>query len=124
MTSELAKVEQRFSRKNSTRLRDSWSEKSIRERAEAVKMGGFYPTFYASASGLAHGDISGLGARSARDTLRIVQAPSVSGMRTALIMAHNALLTTLAVLNDSAKRGFDDELLKAKDDFVRIWGKR
>jgi len=123
MKEEFAKVETRFLRKNKKGLRDSWSARSIRERADSVGMGEFYPTFYAMASGLAHGDISGLGARSAKDSLKIVKAPSVSGMKTALQMGHMAFLTTFAVLNAVGGLSLDDDLNKAKDDFLRIWRK-
>lgn len=112
MSAEFAKVEQRFLRSKGKGLRDSWSAKSIRDRAESVQMGDFYPTFYATASGLVHGDISGLGARSAKDALKMEMAPSLAGMGTALTMARYSLIVTLATLNDEAQHGLDDELMK------------
>jgi hypothetical protein len=71
---EFDRVANRFKNRQG-RLRNSWSAKSIRVRAEKVGLGELYPTFYGYATGIHHGDVSGLVSQSAKDD----RTPIVSG---------------------------------------------
>lgn len=117
---EFARVAPRFQNRNG-RLRDSWCKKNLRTRAEEVGLGELYPTFYTYASGIHHGDISGLVAQSAKNALKVEVAPSLDGVKDALMMGHNALLTVLDSLNEVAGLRMDKELSDAKNTFMKVW---
>ena len=120
MNAELAKVAHRF-QDSRGRFRNSWCKKDLRARAEEAGFGQLYPTFYAQASGIHHGDIGGLIAQSAKDALQVELAPSFAGMEDALIMGHNAVLHVLDSLNEVAELKMDKELGEARDGFMKAW---
>jgi hypothetical protein len=122
MKAEFAKVAHRF-QDSRGKLRNSWCRKDLRARAEEVRLGEFYPTFYAHASGIHHGDIGGLLAQSARDALRVEVAPSFEAMKEALIMGHWAVLNILHSFNEVAGLKLDEELSEARDRFATAWKK-
>jgi hypothetical protein len=88
MDAEYAKVVSRFT-DSKGKVRKDWCSKNFRQRSEAVGMGKFYPTFYAYASSIHHGDISGLAAQVSTAKFRAEIAPSFQAIRDALIMGHS-----------------------------------
>src|ERR1017187_649491 len=82
---EYAKVVLRFTNSNG-KVRKDWCAKNLRQRAEAVGMGKFYPPFYGYASSLHHGDFGGLAAQISTGRFQTEIAPSFHAIRDALIM--------------------------------------
>jgi hypothetical protein len=116
---EYAKVLPRFANKKG-KPRGSWSKKDIRTRAEEVGLGQFYPTFYAHASGVHHGDFSGLAAQS-NSGLEVEMAPSFDGIEDALMMGHQSVLMVLTSTNKLAGLGIEDRIDAACGVYVEVW---
>ena len=117
---EYARVVPRFAGK-SGRPRGSWSKKSVRDRAEEVGLGEFYPTFYAHASGVHHCDFAGLAAQAVKDRLQVEIAPSFAGIKDALMMGHQCVLVVVDSINKVADLGLDDRLSAACAAYVEVW---
>jgi hypothetical protein len=115
-----AKVLPRFADK-SGKPRRSWSKKSIRARAEEVGLGEFYPTFYAHASGVHHGDFAGLAAQAIKNRLQVEIAPSFAGTKDALMMGHQCVIVVVDSINRLAELGIDDQLNAACAAYVEAW---
>src|ERR1039458_6041043 len=79
VNTQYAKVLPRFADRTG-KPRGSWSKKNIRARAEEVGLGAFYPTFYAHASAVHHGDFAGLAAQAVAHRLEVVIAASFAGI--------------------------------------------
>ena len=103
-------------------LRTSWSEKPLRQMAEAVGLGQLYPTFYSFASSMHHLDIGALSAQTEDETLDVDVAPSEKWLGEALIMGHNAVLHCLIHYNEVANLGMGKQLEAATESFKRAWG--
>jgi len=118
---EYAKVSPRFTDKFG-KVRNSWCKNSIRRRAEEVGLGEFYPTFYARASGIHHGDIAGLTAQAKRGRLLEVElAPSFVDVKDALMMGHQCVIVVIDALNKVAVLGIDNQLNAAIAAYGDAW---
>jgi hypothetical protein len=62
------------------RLRNSWTPKSLRDRANDVGLGDLYRTFYEHASGIHHADICGLTSQATKGEFSVDLAPSLTLM--------------------------------------------
>jgi hypothetical protein len=103
--------------------RNSRCRKDLRARAEEVGFWQLYPTFYRSASGIHHGDISGVISQIARGSLDAEFAPSFPAVKDALTMGHNAALQTMHALNETANLGMDEKLTEARRAFIGSVGR-
>ncbi len=122
MERQFEAVRGRFTNRHG-KFRNSWSEKPLRQMAEAVGMGQLYPTFYSFASSMHHLDIGALSAQAEEETLDVDVAPSEKWLGEALIMGHNAVLHCLIHYNEVAQRGMGKELEAATEGFKRAWAK-
>ena len=120
MNREYAKVLPRFADKGG-KPRNSWSKKNIRVRAEEVGLGEFYPTFYAYASGVHHGDFAGLAAQAVKNRLQVESAPSFARIKDALMMGHQCVIVVVDSLNKAAGLGIDDQISAACSAYVEAW---
>ena len=111
----------RFQTKSGGKPRSNWCVKNIRERAEEVGVGGIYPTFYAYASAIHHGDIAGLSAQISTGKFQTDLAPSFQAMGDALYMGHQSVLVVIDNFNDVADFGMETEIEAAVDAFHRAW---
>src|SRR5262249_7473814 len=118
---EYGKAAPKFKNPNG-RLRKDWCAKSLRERAESVGLGQFYPTFYGYASSIHHGDIGGLAAQISTGNFQTEIAPSLRGIKGALIMGHQSVIVVIDNFNDVANLGLADEIKAAGDAFQKAWG--
>ncbi len=117
---EFAKVAPKFKDQRG-RVRREWCAKNLRERAEAVGMGELYPTFYALASSIHHGDFSGLASQVSAGRFEAHVAPSFFKVKEALMMGHQSVLVISDSLNGVGKFGLDAEVKKAADFFHKAW---
>jgi hypothetical protein len=117
---EYAKVVPRFSNKKGD-VRRNWCAKNLRQRAESVGMGKLYPTFYGFASSIHHGDFSGLASQISAGKFVAHVAPSLFGVKDALLMGHQSVLVIISNFNGVGKFGFDTEIQKACDFFQNAW---
>ena len=88
----------------------SWCRLSIRQRAEDVGLGEFYPAFYAQASGMTHLDMSGLLAQAEPNKFDVEVAPSETYVGPSLAMGYNMTFRALADFNEEAKLKYNDAL--------------
>ncbi len=116
-----ADVLPRFQTKPGGKPRPSWCVKSIKERVEEVGLAGFYPTFYAYASSIHHGDIGGLSAQVSAARFRTELAPSFQAIKDALIMGHQSVLVVIDNFNDVASLSLETEIKAAADAFQKAW---
>ncbi len=107
----------RFLNKNKD-LIASWCRVSIRQRAEDVGLGEFYPKFYAQASGMTHLDMSGLLAQADPNKVDVEVAPSETYVGPSLAMAFNMTFRSLADLNAEAKLKYGDNLKSIQDFYI------
>jgi hypothetical protein len=117
---EYAKVVPRFTSSNG-KVRKDWCAKNLRQRAEAVGMGKFYPTFYGYASSIHHGDIGGLAAQISTGKFQTEIAPSFNAIRDALIMGHQSVIVVIDNFNEVAALGLADEIKAAVEGFQKAW---
>lgn len=118
---QFANVLPRFQTKPGGKPRPSWCVKNIKERVEEVGLVGFYPTFYAYASSIHHGDIGGLSAQVSAARFRTELAPSFQAIKDALIMGHQSVLVVIDNFNDVASLGLETEIKAAADAFQKAW---
>ena len=107
----------RFLNKNKG-LITSWCRVSIRQRADDVGLGEFYPAFYAQASGMTHLDMSGLVAQADPNKFDVEVAPSETYVRQSLAMGFNMTFRALADLNAEANLTYGDDLKAVQDFYV------
>jgi hypothetical protein len=117
---EYARVVARFTSSNGE-VRQDWCAKNLRQRAEAVEMGKFYPTFYAYASSIHHDDSGGLAAQISTEEFRTEIAPSFHAIRDALIMGHQSVIVVIDNFNDVAALGMAEEIRAAIEGFQKAW---
>jgi hypothetical protein len=117
---EYAKVAPRFTDARG-KIRKDWCAKTLRQRAEVVGMGNLYPTFYAFASSIHHGDIGGLSTQISVPKFQAEIAPSFQMIRDALMMGHNAVLVVITNFNEVGAFGLDAEIKTAADGFMKAW---
>jgi hypothetical protein len=117
---EYAKVAPRFFNKKGD-VRSGWCARNLRQRAEAVGMGRFYPTFYAFASSIHHGDFTGLASQISAGKFVAHVAPSLFAVKDALIMGHQSILVIISNFNEIAKFGLDAEIQAAAEAFTKAW---
>jgi hypothetical protein len=120
VNAEYAKVLPRFADKRG-KPRGSWCKKNIRDRADEVGLGMFYPTFYAYASGVHHGDFAGLAAQAIENRLKVDIAPSFAGIKDALMMGHQCVIVVVDSINRLANLGIDEQLNAACAAYVEVW---
>jgi hypothetical protein len=121
LVSEYERVKEKFDNSRG-KSRSTWCKKSLRQRAEEVDYGQYYPTFYAIASGIHHGDITGMLSQSEEDALTVTTPPSYEGIKMALMLAHNLLILAFKVLNEVSDFGMHHEISDAEEGFKRAWG--
>jgi hypothetical protein len=119
LMAQVARVRPRFENRNG-QLRKTWCSTPFRTCCEAVGLGQYYPTFYAQASDLQHGNIQALVAQ-AEDELTIKPAPSLGSLDVALRIGHLSVLGVFDVFNDIAALGFEADLRAAMEDFNKAW---
>lgn len=105
------------------KLRSSWSDRSLRQMAEAVGMGQLYPTFYSIASSMHHLEFGGLSAQAEQETGDVDVAPSTRWLTQALIIGHGAVLRCLTLYNEVVQAGMDKECDIASESFRQAWEK-
>lgn len=103
------------------KTRNSWCKKSLRQRAEEVASGGDYQTFYVIASGIHHGEMTGIMSQTENDALTVTTPPSFEGIHMAFVSAHHALIITFTVLNQVSELGMGKELVGAAEEFSCVW---
>jgi hypothetical protein len=117
---EYAKVAPRFTNKKGD-VRGNWCARNLRQRAEAVGMGRFYPTFYGFASSIHHGDFTGLASQISAGKFVAHVAPSLFAVKDALLMSHQSVLVIISNFNEVAKFGLDAEIQTAVEAFTKAW---
>jgi len=105
------------------RVRGRWSRKSFAQIAEELGMADHYETFYRFASGMHHGDVSGMmmQVESGNGVLDVNVAPSLEWVREAFISGHAALVLAVSAYVDcclSEKKSLAEEL---ETSFIRAW---
>jgi Family of unknown function (DUF5677) len=108
------------------KIRARWSKKSFAQIAEGVGMAENYETFYRFASGMHHGDVSGMMMQMDPEegVLDVDIAPSLKWVREALISGHAALVVAVSEYVDCCapdKKDLSDKLVA---DFMKAWEKQ
>lgn len=91
-------------------VRTSWCKVSVRDRAEVVGLGKYYPMFYAQASGMHHFDAGGLASRASEQALDVEVAPSERWVEQSLLLGFIFTFRALFDFNQEATLGFEDAL--------------